>query len=84
MFTYIQEGSKEERSDKDSASKDGKGEKADGKAPGKDAGKDGKAGKDAKDKGRQDRKVMIIEISVLTMHDIMSNAWYRGYLLNFV
>jgi len=64
MFAYIQEGSKEERSDKDSASKDGKGEKADGKAPGKDAGKDGKAGKDAKDKGIQKWEIVIIDLRV--------------------
>jgi hypothetical protein len=46
----VQDGTKEEKSDKDSASKDGKVEKPDGKPAGKDGGKE-KGAKDAKEKG---------------------------------
>lgn len=42
---------KEEKSDKDSASKDGKVDKPDGKPAGKDGGKE-KGAKDVKEKGR--------------------------------
>ncbi|KAL4233261.1 hypothetical protein ACF0H5_007945 [Mactra antiquata] len=45
----IGEANKEEKSDKDSASKDGKVDKPDGKPPGKDGGKE-KGAKDAKEK----------------------------------
>lgn len=52
MFAYFfKDGIKEEKSEKDSASKDGKLDKPDGKPAGKDGGKE-KGAKDAKEKGK--------------------------------
>ena len=65
MFTlYLtQDGTKEEKSDKDSASKDGKVDKPDGKPPAKDTPKE-KGAKDAKEKGMAaiERRILYLYI----------------------